>query len=201
MKILIACEESGKVRDAFRRLGHDAWSCDTMPTRPESEFPEFHYQQDVVPLLVEQWDMLIGFPPCTFLCNSGVSWLHKDPERWAKLDDGARLFKALLDAPINKICLENPVPHKYAVDRIGRKYDQTVQPWHFGHAESKRTCFWLKGLPALTPTSDLKAETKARPKKDAQRLHWASPSPDRAKLRSETFSGIAQAMASQWGET
>jgi hypothetical protein len=195
MHVLVACEFSGIVRDAFTALGHNAWSCDLLP----SERLGLHYQQDVRGALDYNWDLMIAHPPCTYLANSGVSWLHRQEGRWKKLDDGAKFFKMLLDADIPRIAVENPIPHKYAVERIGRKYDQLIQPYMFGHPERKATCLWLKNLPPLIPTNDVKAEMEALPKNQAQRLHYTPPGPDRWKIRSRTFTGIAQAMASQWG--
>ena len=198
MRILIACEYSGKVREAFRALGHDAWSCDLLPADDDSPH---HIQGDVLEVIGQGWDMMIGHPPCTFLSNSGVCHLHTDPSRWAKLDAGAAFFKALMDADIPRIAIENPIPHKYAVERIGGvKYTQIVQPWMFGHAERKATCLWLKGLPKLTETDNVKEEMLALPRNKQHRLHYLPPSADRWKIRSETFQGIADAMAAQWGE-
>jgi hypothetical protein len=198
MKILIACEYSGTVRDAFRKKGHDAWSCDILPTDAD---PKWHIQADVIDLAYNgDWDIMIAHPPCTYLTNAGVTWLHKDPARWDKLDDGAAFFKKLLDAPIEKIAAENPIMHKYAKERIGGvRQSQTIQPYQFGHFEQKATCLWLKGLPLLRPTSDLKAATKALPDNQRQRLHYLPPGPDRWKIRSKTYQGIADAMAAQWG--
>lgn len=136
MKILVACEYSGRVRDAFIAQGHDAMSCDIMPT--DADGP--HYQGDVMDLINDGWDMMIAHPPCTYLTNAGVTWLHRDPERWALLDAGAAFFKALLDAPIPRICIENPIMHKYAKERIGGiNQTQVIQPWMFGHMEQKAT--------------------------------------------------------------
>jgi len=188
MRVLVACEYSGKVRDAFIAQGHDAISCDILPT--ESIGP--HYQGDVFDIIDQDWDLMIAHPPCTYLCNSGVSWLHKRPERWGQLKDGAEFFKALLEADIPKIAVENPIMHKYAVDIIGRRQDQIIQPWQFGHGETKATGFWLKGLPKLQPTEIVEGRQ--------QRLHLLPPSKDRWKLRSTTYQGIADAMALQWGE-
>jgi hypothetical protein len=143
---------------------------------------------------------MIAHPPCTYLTNSGVTWLHKDPSRWAKLDEGAAFFKMLLEAPVERIAVENPIMHKYAKERIGGvKQSQVVQPWMFGHMEQKATCLWLKGLPLLKPTKDVKTEMMALPDSERQRLHYLPPSKDRWKKRSETFQGIADAMAEQWG--
>ena len=164
MKVLIACEYSATVRDAFAARGHDAWSCDLLPSDKGGQ----HIQGDVLEVLDRGWDLLIAHPPCTYLTNSGVTWLWenkkenmKNEQRWKDLDEGAAFFKRLLECDIPKICVENPIPHKYAVMRIGRKYDQLVQPYHFGHKESKATCFWLKGLDPLVHTTNLKQETMA----------------------------------------
>lgn len=189
MKVLVACEYSGKVRDAFIRKGHNAISCDLLPS--ETEGP--HYQGDVFDIIQDNWDLMIAHPPCTYLTNSGVRWLHERPERWAQLKDGANFFKALLQADIPKIAVENPIMHKYAVEIIGKKQDQIVQPWMFGHGETKATGFWLKNLPMLQPTKIVEGRK--------QRLHLLPPSKDRWKIRSTTFDGIAEAMAQQWGET
>jgi len=196
MKVLVACEYSGKVRDAFRAKGHEAMSCDILPTDVEGP----HYQGDVHDIINDGWDLMIAHPPCTYLTNSGVTWLHKDPSRWAKLDDGAAFFKMLLEAPVERIAIENPIMHKYAKERIGGvKQSQVVQPWMFGHMEQKATCLWLKNLPLLEPTNNVKEQMLALPDNERQRLHYLPPSADRWKKRSETFQGIADAMAEQWG--
>lgn len=196
MRVLVACEYSGTVRDAFKAKGHYAMSCDILPT----DVPGEHYQGDVFDVINEGWDLMVAHPPCTYLTNSGVSWLHKDQSRWAKLDDGAAFFKALLDAPIAKIAIENPIMHKYAKERIGGiKQSQVVQPWMFGHMEQKATCLWLKGLPLLTETNNVKEAMLELPDNERQRLHYLPPSADRWKLRSKTYDGIAKAMADQWG--
>ena len=198
MKVLVACEFSGIVRDAFIRKGHDAISCDLLPT----ESPGPHYQGDVHDMINQQWDLIIAHPPCTYLCNSGVSWLRKDKGRYAKMTMAGAFFRTFDEIPpiiCSKIAIENPIPHRYAVYEIGRKYDQIVQPWMFGHPESKATCLWLRGLPKLVETNNVRAEFRALPKKDAQRIHWTSPGPGRWKIRSKTYSGIAAAMADQWG--
>ena len=198
MRVLIACEYSGRVRDAFIAAGHDAISCDMLPSESDAG-P--HYQGDVFDLIGrEHFDLMIAHPPCTYMTNSGVCWLHKDPSRWAKLDDGAEFFKRLLHAPIEKKCLENPIMHKYARERVGRNKTQVIQPWMFGHMEQKATCLWLEGLPPLKPTNVVKAEMMKLPKRERDRLHYCSPGPDRWKERSRTYLGIAQAMAQQWGE-
>lgn len=196
MRVLVACEYSGTVRDAFIRAGHDAMSCDILPTDKEGP----HYQGDVRDVLGDGWDLMIAHPPCTYMTNSGVTWLHKDPTRWERLDEAAAFFRMLLDAPIQHIAIENPIMHKYAKERIGGvKQTQVIQPWMFGHMEQKATCLWLKNLPALAPTNNVKDEMMALPVNERQRLHYLPPSADRWKLRSTTFEGIAQAMADQWG--
>lgn len=194
MKVLIACEYSGTVRDAFIRGGHDAMSCDFLPT----DSPGPHHQGDVMEIINDGWDLMIAHPTCTYLTNAGVCHLHKDQSRWDKMRDGAAFFKLLLDANIPKIAVENPIMHKYAVEIIGRRQDQVIQPWMFGHMEQKATCLWLKGLPKLLPTNNVKAEMMKLPNSQRQRLHYLSPGPDRWKLRSTTFKGIADAMAEQW---
>ena len=213
MKVLVACEYSGIVRDAFIRAGHDAMSCDIIPTdRPNWTYDPYteirthhperghHYQGDVKDVLGDGWDLMIAHPPCTYLTNSGVCHLHTNPERWQLLDEGAAFFKMLLDAPIPKKCIENPIMHKYAKERIGGvRQTQVIQPWMFGHMEQKATCLWLAGLPPLEPTNNVKEAMMQLPKKDRERLHYLSPSADRWKLRSTTYQGIADAMAAQWG--
>jgi len=196
MKVLIACEYSGVVRNEFLSLGHYAVSCDLLPT----DIPGFHYKGDVRELLDDDWDLMIAHPPCTYLCNSGVRWLHSDPERWALMRDGSELFKTLLNSNIPKIAIENPIMHKYAKDIIGRGQDQLIQPWQFGHPEKKATCLWLKGLPKLEPTNNVKKHMDTLSKQEQQRLFYLPPSEDRWKIRSTTYSGIAKAMAEQWGQ-
>lgn len=186
MKILIGCEFSGIVREEFRKLGHDAWSCDLLDT----EIPGNHIKGDVLRILEDGWDMLIAHPPCFRLCNSGVRWLQ-ERDLWEELDESAYFFRRFLNAPIEKVAVENPIPHKYAIDRIGRKYDQIIQPWMFGHGETKATCLWLKNLPLLYPTKIVDGRKG--------RVHYESPGPDRWKNRSRTLQGIAKAMAKQWG--
>lgn len=181
MKVLVACEFSGTVRDAFAARGHDAWSCDILPT----DKPGQHLQCDVREVLDRKWDIMIAHPPCTHLAVSGARWFKdKQPEQAEALD----FVRLLLDAPIEKIALENPV--SIISSRI-RKPDQTIQPWQFGHGEVKRTCLWLKNLPLLKPT-ELVVGREAR-------VHKMPPSPDRWKKRSITYQGIANAMAEQWG--
>ena len=196
LKVLVACEYSGRVREAFAKLGHYAMSCDLLPT----EQPGNHYQGDVRDILHDNWDLLIAHPPCTYLTNAGVKHLYIDPARWEKLDEAAAIFKLLLDAPIEKKCIENPIMHGHAKERIGGiKQSQIIHPWMFGHAESKATCLWLNGLEPLKPTNNVKEEMMLLPKNQRERLHYLPPSPDRWKERSRTYPGIANAMASQWG--
>lgn len=195
MRVLVACEYSGVVREAFASRGHDAWSCDLLPT----DKPGKHYQGDVRDLFQQEWDLLIAHPPCTYLTNSGVRWLHSDPSRWQSLDNAAALFRDLLNAPVERICVENPIMHKYAKERIGKTQSQVIQPWMFGHMEQKATCLWLKGLPNLQETHNVKAQMLELTDKERQRLFYLSPSKNRWKIRSTTFQGIAEAMAAQWG--
>tara|TARA_R110000787_G_C13443348_1_gene446656 strand:- start:28075 stop:28677 length:603 start_codon:yes stop_codon:yes gene_type:complete len=199
MRVLVACEYSGRVRDAFRKLGHDAMSCDLLPS--DNPIPGCHYQGDVFDIINDGWDLMIAHPPCTYLSNSGVCHLHKDPSRWPKMFDGAAFFKKLLEANIPRIAIENPIMHGYAKTLIGGvKQTQLVQPWMFGHTEQKATCLWLKGLTHLIETNNVKAEMMLLPKSERERLHYLPPSPDRWKIRSTTYQGIANAMAEQWGK-
>jgi hypothetical protein len=194
MKVLIACEFSGVVREAFRKKGHDAWSCDILDTiRPGA-----HIQEDALAVMQRNWDLMIAHPPCTYLCNSGVHWLHRDKtgERWGDLNEAAWFFKELWNCHhIPKICIENPVPHKYAELP---KYTQTIQPWQFGHPESKRTCLWLKNLPKLEPTNILIKDGPWENQTPSGQ-NKLGPSKNRGLLRSITYQGIADAMAEQWG--
>ena len=190
IKVLIACEESQAVCKAFRELGHEAYSCDTEPC--SGGHPEWHIQGDVLDILDQDWDLIIAHPPCTYLCNSGVCWLHKQEGRWDLMKEGAEFFKKILESKCKLIAIENPIMHKYAVEIIGRRQDQIIQPWQFGHGETKATCFWLKGLPKLKPTNIVEGRE--------QRLHRLPPSKDRAKLRSKTYPGIAKAIAEQWSK-
>jgi hypothetical protein len=184
MKILVACECSGKVRDAFIRRGHDAWSCDIQPSDTPTNR---HLQQDVSALLTADWDMLIAFPPCTDLAVSGARHFQRkimDGTQWRSI----QFFMQFANAPINKIAIENPIG---IMSRQYRKPDQIIQPWQFGHGETKATCLWLKNLPILQPTNIVDGREN--------RIWRMPPSADRAKQRSETYQGIAEAMASQWG--
>lgn len=190
MKILIACEYSGRVRDAFIKQGHEAISCDLLPT--ESNGP--HYQGNVLDIINDGWDMMIAHPPCTDLAVSGAAWFAK------KRADGSQkrsidFFMALVNAPIPRICIENPVG---IMSTIYRRPSQIIQPWMFGHLESKATCLWIKGMPLLKQTNVVYNEMMALPKNKRMRLHYLPPSKDRGKIRSETYQGIADAMAYQW---
>jgi hypothetical protein len=196
MKALIACEYSGRVRDAFRLNGHDAWSCDLLPTDAN---PDYHYQCDVREIINDDWDLIIAHPDCTYITNSGVCHLHKDASRWRKLWGACEFFKLFLNNKCEQVCIENPIPHKYALGWIGKKYDQIIHPWQFGHPESKSTCLWLKGLLKLKEENNVNAEMMLLPDNERQRLHYLPPSKDRWKIRSTTFQGIANGMANQWG--
>ena len=198
MKALVACEYSGKVRNALSACGWDATSCDILPT----ETPGPHYQGDVTDILGEGWDLIIAHPPCTYLSNSGVGWLYKDETRWKKLEEACQFFGLFLNHDCKRIAIENPIMHYHAKDRIEgfRNAEQIVQPYEFGHPESKKTCLWLKGLPKLNPICDVKDIHVRLPKSKSQRIHMMSPGKDRSKKRSETFDGIALAMAAQWTE-
>ena len=191
MRVLVACEFSGTVRDAFIARGHEAMSCDLLP----SETPGPHYQGDIFDIVNgiggKQWDLMIAHPPCTYLCNSGVRWLHEREGRWAEMIAGAVFFRNLLTAPIPYIAIENPIMHGYGQQIIGIPPTQSIQPWQFGHGETKRTCLWLKNLPPLTPTNIVAGRTP--------KIHHASPGPNRWRERSRTYQGIAEAMAMQWG--
>jgi hypothetical protein len=196
MKVLVACEYSGVVRDAFIRGGHDAMSCDLLPT--EADGP--HYQGDVRDVLGDGWDLIVAHPECTYIANSGVRWLDSDINRWKRLYEACQFFRLFLEHPCLRVAVENPIPHKFGAGWIGRPYTQTIQPWQFGHPESKRTCLWLKGLPPLVATRNVREQMRSMSKRETQRVHYASPSPDRWKSRSRTYTGIAEAMAAQWGK-
>ena len=183
MKVLIACEYSGTVREAFRAKGHDAMSCDLLPT----DDPGPHYQGPVEDVLNDGWDMMVAFPPCTHLAVSGARWF-KEKRADGRQQDALKFVRMLMDAPIDRIAIENPVS---IISSQIRKPDQTVQPWQFGHGETKRTCLWLKDLPKLKPTDIVDGRE--------QRIWKMPPSADRWKERSKTFQGIANAMANQWG--
>jgi len=220
VKVLVACEFSGIVRGAFRARGHDAWSCDLIPAEDGSKFhllgnAEFAIKENngfFFPLLKShyKWDLMIAHPPCQYLNHAGVRWLYKDGKRWIKNEAGKVIsenpknearwdnmrvavcfFLTFFRSSIPMICVENSEMHPHALDIVGSDPDQTVQPWQFGHPETKATCLWLKNLPPLKPTNIVSGRTP--------RVHYASPGPDRWKERSRTLQGIADAMAEQWG--
>jgi hypothetical protein len=198
LKVLVACEYSGRVREAFRALGHTAVSCDLLPAEDGSPH---HYQGDVFELLSEgvRWDLMIGHPPCTFMSNSGAKHLYldgkmengRDEARWHSMEEAADFFLKLWNAPVPKIALENPIMVGHAKKLIGVQQTQIIQPWQHGHGETKATCLWLKGLPKLVPTNVVDGRKPV--------CHFTSPGPNRWKERSRTYQGIANAMASQWG--
>lgn len=193
MRVLIACEYSGRVRDAFRSRGHDAVSCDLLP----SMTPGPHHQGDVRDILGDGWDMMIAFPPCTYLCSSGMHWTTRGLRDPRLTDDAIAFVRLLMDADIPRIAIENPVG---AISTRIRKPDQIVHPWQHGHPESKTTCLWLKGLPLLKPTHILDKPASGRwENQTASGQNKLGPSPDRWKLRSATYNGIARAMSEQWG--
>jgi site-specific DNA-cytosine methylase len=183
MKILVACEFSGIVREAFRAKGHEVFSCDLLPSEDGNK--EFHLQGDVLRYLGGGWDLMIAHPPCTHLAVSGARWFEgKQKER----REAIKFFMALVEAPIPKIAIENPIG---IISNVFRKPDQIIQPWMFGHGETKATCLWLKNLPKLEPSNIVEGRE--------QRVFREPPSPNRWKNRSRTYPGIAQAMAEQWG--
>lgn len=191
MRVLIACEYSGRVRDAFIARGHEAMSCDLLPT----DAPGPHYQGDVRDVLDYPWDLMIAHPPCTDLSVSGAR--HFEAKRLVgRQQASASFFMMLAKADIPRIAVENPV---CVMSSLWRKPDQVIQPWMFGHPEQKATCLWLKGLEPLKPTNDVREAMMQLPDSERQRIHYMPPSADRWKLRSETFLGIAEAMAEQWG--
>lgn len=190
MKVLVACEFSGIVRDAFSARGHDAWSCDLLPSEREGR----HIQDDVRNHLAwTHWDLLVAHPPCTHLAVSGARWFKDKRQEQA---EALEFVRELMAAPIPRIAIENPV--SIISSRI-RKPDQIIQPYHFGHLERKTTCLWLKNLPPLKWTDDKTAEAMALTPAERDKVHWMSPCPDRWKDRSRTYTGIAEAMAEQWG--
>lgn len=205
MRVLVACEYSGTVRDAFTRAGHDAMSCDLLPT----ESPGPHYQGDVFDVLDKGWDLMVAHPPCTYLASAGNRWLYAEgqgrsgepfgPARWEALIDGATFFRRLLDAPIPRVAVENPGMNRHARKIIGSDATQTVQPYHFGAMETKAIGLWLRGLPPLVATEDVRAAMMQLPYAKRAKVHSAPPGPDRAKERSLFFPGVADAMATQWG--
>lgn len=193
MRVLVACEYSGAVRDAFIRRGHEAVSCDLLPT----DVPGPHYEGDVKDIIAQGWDLMIAHPPCTYLCSSGLHWNTKRPERAAQTEEALEFVQYLLNAPVERIALENPIG---CISSRIRKPDQIIQPWQFGHAESKATCLWLKNLPLLVPTNILEKPAGGRwDNQTASGQNKLPPSADRWKIRSATYAGIAEAIAEQWG--
>ena len=195
MKVLVACEYSGIVRDAFAAKGHDAWSCDILPT----ESPGNHFQGDVLKHLDKGWDLMIAHPPCTHLAVSGARWFTEGKKPWSLQEEALNFVRKLLDAPIDKIALENPVS---VISTKIRKPNQIIQPFEYGHDVTKRTCLWLKNLPNLKPTKIVKPDIVLVNGKKMSRMHYDSfklPSKERSKVRSKFYTGIAEAMADQWG--
>lgn len=188
LKVLVGCEFSGVIRNAFAERGHYAVSCDVLP----SETPGLHIQGDVQSVLDWEWDLGIFSPPCTFLTLAGARWFGdpKYPNRYKDREDAITFFQALQNAPIPRICIENSQPLGYVTDRVG-PYTQKVQPWMFGEGETKGACLWLKNLPKLVPTDIVPGRLA--------RVHMESPGPDRGKRRSVTYKGLANAMADAWG--
>lgn len=189
MKVLVACEYSGVVREAFTAKGHDAWSCDLLDT----EISGNHIKGDVLNVLNSGWDIMIAHPPCTHLAVSGAAWFK---DKQAEQSEALDFVRKLLGCDIPKICLENPVS---VISTKIRKPTQIIHPYQFGHREQKTTCLWLKGLPNLAPTNNVKQEMMLLPKNERERLHYLPPGKDRWRERSRTFPGIASAMADQWG--
>lgn len=218
-RLLVACEYSGVVRDSFAERGWDAWSCDLRP----SDTPGNHIQGDVLPLLEQDWDLLIAHPPCDFLTNSGNRWLYEEwtvqerydagkqgktltghsprrnEQRWMDREEGATFYRRFLNTGIPHVAVENPVMNGDAAKLVEGKATQFVQPYEFGVMESKRTGLRLQNLPLLVPTNNVETEMRKLPKKVWAKCHYMSPGPDREKERSRTSAGIAQAMADQWG--
>lgn len=189
MRVLVACEYSGTVRDAFTKLGHYAMSCDLL----DSDTAGPHHKGDVFDVIDGDWDLMVAHPPCTHLAVSGAAWFkYKQQEQKEALD----FVSKLMWCKIPRICIENPVS---IISTRFRKPEQIIQPWMFGHTVRKTTCLWLTNLPKLVPTTNLEAEVLVLPKAQQNPLHWLPPSADRGKLRSKTYQGIADAMAQQWG--
>ena len=193
MRVLVACEYSGTVRDAFIRAGHEAMSCDLLPTDVNGP----HFQGEVKEIINDGWDLMIAHPPCTYLSVSGMHWTTRGLRDPQLTEDALAFVQCLMDAPIERIAIENPI--SIISSRI-RKPDQIIQPWWFGHDASKKTCLWLKNLPLLTPTDLLPGDSKTRrANQTASGQNKLPPSKDRWKIRSSTYRGIADAMAEQWG--
>lgn len=199
MKVLVGCEKTQAVTIAFIKKGHFANSCDIEDCNGDR--PDLHFKDSIFHVLCKPQystglDLFIGHPPCTYLANSGVRWLYnkdgsKNVDRWGKMEEAAIFFRSLLHTNAERVCIENPIIHKHALRIIGVKHTQIIQPWQFGHGETKATCLWLKGLPPLKPTNIVEGRE--------QRIWKMPPSKDRQELRSKTYLGIAEAMAEQWG--
>lgn len=214
LNIIVACEFSGMVRDSFLDLGHNAISCDLLPCESvKYTNPQLHYQGNVLDILTEHplthqpYDLMIAHPPCTFMTNAGVRWLYikdeqgntiRNESRWSNLNKAATFFLQLYNAPIPHICIENPIMHKHAKQLIGVEQSQIIQPWMFNHLENKATCLWLRNLPFLKETNNVKHLMKGLPKSQTDKCHYMAPSADRSKLRSITYQGIAHAIATQY---
>ena len=203
IRVLVACEYSGIVREEFRKLGNDAWSCDLLPT----EIPGKHFQTDIFNVIDLGWDLMIAHPPCTYLSNAGIRWFDEDKygdkarQRKKLREEAFQFVLKLANANIPRICIENPVGY---LNTHWRKPDQIIQPYYFGDTDSKRTCLWLKNLPKLRPTNIVKPEVYGF-KKNGEPIYWHEylfklPQKERAKVRSKTFKGIARAMAQQWSK-
>ena len=192
MRVLVACEYSGAVRDAFRKRGHYAWSCDLLPSDSDNTF---HYQGDVLNIINDGWDLMIAHPPCTHLAVSGARWFK---DKFAEQEEALQFVQRLMNANIEQICIENPIS---IISSHIRKPDQIIQPWMFGDPFTKSTCLWLKNLPKLYETNVVDKGTRHITKSGKSLPDWYNlpPSADRWKLRSRTFPGIANAMATQWG--
>lgn len=204
MRVLVGCECSGVVRDAFIARGHDAISCDLKPTQR----PGPHYQGDIFDLdFDDQFDLAILHPVCTKIANSGAKHLYigmrkengPNPQRWQEMREGAEFFKRCFAWKAKRVCCENPKMLGYATDIVGAKHSQVIHPWQFGHPEQKETWLWLRNLPPLVPTDDVYEYMMTLPRKERERIHFMSPGADRGAKRSETYPGIAEAMADQWG--
>lgn len=189
--MLVACEFSGVVRRAFREVGCDAWSCDLLPAEDGSPY---HFQCDVREVLCEGWDLLVAHPPCTYLANVAVCFLKRDPSRWSRMQEAVDFFLMLYNAPVPRVCVENPVMHRYALEAVGVRPTQIIQPWQFGESYTKRTCLWLRGLSILLPTH-------AKPPGVYRLVDsvFGAPRQEWWKIRSRTSPCVARAMADQWG--
>ena len=195
MRVLVACEESQAVTKELRKGGVTAYSCDLLPC--SGGHPEWHIQADALEVAKMDWDMVLAFPPCTHLSSSGAAWF-KQKQRDGRQQRGIGFFLAFtaLDH-VPMVAIENPIG---IMSKLYRKPDQIIQPWMFGHPETKATCLWLKGLPLLEPTNNVREEMESLPENERMRIHYLPPSPERGMLRSKTFPGVAKAMASQWGK-